>query len=134
MDAETLRISNEKLLIVDDDPLMTELFQKYMSKHEFDVATAASAVQALKIVEAEQSGIRLVLTDMTMPTMDGLSLARELGHRHPALPVILATGHDVGMEAANDLPNVVAVVRKPYQNRALAALIRQILQHGRAES
>ncbi len=61
-----------------------------------------------------------------MPAMDGLTLA-ELGRRMPSLPVMLATGHDADMETTNALPNVVAVVRKPYQNRTLAEKIQEIL-------
>ena len=127
MEAETLQISEETLLIVDDEPLMTELFEKFMSKRGFRVLTAASGAEALQIVEREQERIRLVLTDMTMPVMDGLSLARQLAARNPTLPVMLATGHDADMETARGLSNVVAVVRKPYQNRVLAEQIRDLL-------
>lgn len=127
MDAETLQTSPDTLLVVDDEPLMTELFEKFMSKRGFHVLTAASGSEALRIIERERGNIRLVLTDMTMPSMDGLTLARELGRIAPDLPVMLATGHNADMEVANGLSNVVAVVRKPYQNRVLAAQIREVL-------
>jgi two-component system, cell cycle sensor histidine kinase and response regulator CckA len=127
MEAETLQPCGDTLLFVDDDPLMTELFLKSMSKHGFQVLTASSGAEALRTVEQEQSRIRLVLTDMTMPAMDGLALAAELGRVVPTIPVMLATGHDVDTETTRALPNVVAVVRKPYQNRVLAERIREIL-------
>ena len=133
MDALTLQISEETLLIVDDEPLMTELFETFMTKRGFHVLTASSGAEALRIVEKEKSRICLVLTDMTMPAMDGLTLAGELGRRMPSLPVMLATGHDADMETASGLPNVVAVVRKPYQNRVLAEQIRALLHPDRPD-
>ena len=131
MDAETLQSTGEMLMIVDDEPLMTELFEKFMTRRGFQVLTAASGAEALRTIEREGESIRLVLTDMTMPEMDGLTLARELGRRMPALPVVLATGHDADMETTAAVPNVVAVVRKPYQNRVLAEQIRDILNRHR---
>ena len=128
MEATTLQTSEYTLLIVDDEPLMTELFEKLMSKRGFRVLTAASGDEALRILEIPGNTIHLVLTDMTMPSMDGLKLASELGRRRPLLPVMLATGHDADMAIANGLPNVVEVVRKPYQNRVLADHIRRVLK------
>ncbi len=127
MDALTHQTSEETLLIVDDEPLMTELFEKFMTKRGFQVLTAASGAEALEIVYREKAGIRLVLTDVTMPGMDGLALAGALGRLAPSLPVMLATGLDADMNTASGLPNVVAVVRKPYQNRVLAEQIRTYL-------
>jgi len=127
MDALTQQASEETLLIVDDEPLMTELFEKFMTKRGFHVLTAASGAEALRIVEQEKDRIRLVLTDVSMPAMDGLALAGALGSLAPSLPVVLATGYDADMDTARGLPNVVAVVRKPYQNRVLAAQIRTLL-------
>ena len=127
MDAATLQPSEDTLLIVDDEPLMTELFEKFMSKRGFRVLTAASGAEALRIALAEKKRIRLVITDMTMLEMDGLELAAELGQLMPQVPVVLATGHDADMTIASGLPNVVAVVRKPYQNRVLAEQIRALI-------
>jgi len=127
MDAVTLQTPDFALLIVDDEPLMTELFEKLMFKRGFAVLSAASGEEALQILEADAKAADLVITDMTMPQMDGLALAAELLRRYPKLPVMLATGHDADMSIAAGLPNVVSVVRKPYQHRALAETIRSFL-------
>jgi DNA-binding response OmpR family regulator len=132
MDAETLHTYEHTLLIVDDEPLMTELFEKFMSKRGFHVLTAASGAEALEIVSHEKGRIGLVLTDMTMPAMDGLTLAGELGRLAPQVPVMVATGHDADMETTQGLPNVVAVVRKPYKNGVLLEQIREVLSEHQA--
>ena len=130
MDATTLQVAASTLLIVDDDPLMTELFNKFMVKRGFRVLKAASGEEALHVVAAEASDVRLVMTDMTMPGMDGLALAAELGRLQPDLPVILTPGHNADMDTAVGLPNVRDVFRKPYQVGELAARIREILGGG----
>jgi two-component system cell cycle sensor histidine kinase/response regulator CckA len=127
MEAATLLNPDYNLLIVDDEPLMTELFEKLMSKRGFAVVSAAGGEEALRMMGADDTVADLVITDMTMPQMDGLALAAELLRRYPKLPVMLATGHDADMSIAAGLPNVVSVVRKPYQHRALAETIRSFL-------
>ena len=127
MEAEMLQTCEDTLLIVDDEPLMTELFEKFMSKRGFRVLTAASGAEALRIVEHEKERIDLILTDMSMPVMDGLTLARELARHAPSVPVMLATGYAADLETTVDLPNIVSVVRKPYQNKVLVEQIRELL-------
>ena len=127
MEAETLQTLEDTLLIVDDEPLMTDLFEKFMSRRGFRVFTAATGTEALQIVEREKDRIRLVITDMTMPSMDGIALARELEKLAPSLPVMIATGHDADLESAGGPPNIVAVVRKPYRNHLLIERIREVL-------
>jgi DNA-binding response OmpR family regulator len=127
MEAETLQTMGETLLIVDDEPLMTELFEKYMSKRGFRVLTAATGEEALQVVKREGTSIRLVITDMTMPSMDGLTLARELDKLAPTIPVMIATGHNADIESTAGLNNVVSVVRKPYRNNVLFEQIREVL-------
>lgn len=127
MEAEMLQTCEDTLLIVDDEPLMTELFEKFMSKRGFRVLTAASGAEALRIVEHEKERIRLILTDMSMPVMDGLMLARELARKAPSVPIMLATGHAADLDTTVEFPNIVSVVRKPYQNKVLVEQIREVL-------
>jgi CheY-like chemotaxis protein len=117
----------ETLLIVDDEPLMTDVFRQFMTKRGFRVLTAASGKEALQIIDAEAPGVDLIITDMTMPDIDGAALAHRLYAQLPQVPVMIATGHDLDTAALGLPPNVVEVVRKPYQNRRLAERIREIL-------
>jgi len=126
MDA-TLPPQNETLLIVDDEPLMTDVFRQFMSRRGYHVLTAASGEEALRVIDKETDGVDLIITDMTMPDVDGAQLARRLYERSPDVPVMIASGHDLDPVAMGVTPNVVEVVRKPYQNRHLAERIRDIL-------
>jgi CheY-like chemotaxis protein len=126
LEVSTLHPQEETLLIVDDEPLMTDLFLQYMSRQGYRVLVAASGQEALDIVSVEGDTIRLIVMDKTMPEMDGVEAARVLSESAPTIPVLIASGHDAGI-SENTLPNIVGIVQKPYQNRVLAERIRQIL-------
>lgn len=127
MQAEMLREPTETLLVVDDDPLMTDVFRQFMSRRGYQVLTAVSGREALAMFDASVNPIALVITDMTMPDMDGMALALALAQRSPRTPVLIATGHDLDRTEPGFPTNVVEVVRKPYQNRYLAERIRTVL-------
>jgi len=116
------------LLMIDDDPLMTELFRQFMTRQGFRVLTATSGQAGLDTIAAESGAVKLVITDMMMPLMDGIEIAQILAQRQPDLPVLIATGHDAESAGTSLPPNVVGIVQKPYQNRVLAERIREILR------
>jgi len=123
---------DETVLIVDDEPLMTDVFRQWMTKRGFRVLTASSGREAMETLAVEAGAIRLVITDLTMPDMSGQELARSLYARAPTLPVLIATGHDLDASEIDLPPNVVEIVRKPYQNRVLADRMREIIKERRA--
>ena len=127
MDATTPNVPAATLLIVDDEPLITQILSLQMTKQGFHTLVAASAMEALKIIDAAEMPIDLVITDMSMPEMDGADLARALFARSLALPVLIASGYPADHAVA--LPsNVVGVIEKPFQCKALAERIRRILE------
>ena len=123
-----LSTSSETLLIVDDEPLMTSLFSQSMSKRGYQVLTAASGAEALEIVKREGETIRVVITDMTMPGMDGMQLAQALAQQAPQIKVLLSTGHEADNELLAQSPNIKGIVQKPYQSKVLAEKIRLLLE------
>ena len=66
MEAGKLSETEMTLLIVDDEPLMTELFRQSMTRHGFRVLTATGGAEALTIIAVET--VHLAITDMTMLT------------------------------------------------------------------
>lgn len=127
MEVPTLQSPAAPLLIVDDDPLITDLFKQFMTRRGYSVFIAHSGAAALELAASQRETLRLVISDMTMPGMTGLELAAALLLALPNLPVLIATGH--APEATeHSLPsNIVGFVQKPYQNRLLADHIQQFL-------
>ena len=120
----------QTLLIMDDEPLMTDVFRQAMTRQQFQVLVASSGKEGLALLQKAGVSVDLIITDMTMPGMDGLAVARELYARLPHIPVLIATGHDLDPIALDMPPNVVEIIRKPYQMRALAERLREILSRG----
>ena len=129
MEARTLQSPTETLLIVDDDPLITDLFKQYMTRRGYAVFAAQSGDAGLRLAQEESASLRLVITDMTMPGIDGLELAAALALAAPHLPVLIATGHHVDTAALSLPSNVVGFIQKPYKTRLFADQIRQFLDH-----
>lgn len=65
-------------------------------------------------------GWDLVLTDMEMPGLNGLELARNIRARNPMLPILILTGHDVkDLDSHGDIPPRCQVLAKPYRMETL---------------
>ena len=127
MEARTLTPQAETLLIVDDDPLITDLFRHGMTKRGFRVLTATGGQEALAILREEGSAVNLMISDITMLDMDGIALARAVCACAPGVPVLIATGHAADASRSDLPPNVIGIVQKPYHTRALADRIRVAL-------
>jgi signal transduction histidine kinase/CheY-like chemotaxis protein len=118
----------EWLLVVDDEPEILHLIQQYLRKMNYRVYTRADSPDALATFRADPGKFAAVLTDHTMPVMQGAELAEKLGDIRPDLPVILMTG-------LNQLPDFAgshhaarrAVVRKPIDFAELSQRLRQFL-------
>jgi DNA-binding response OmpR family regulator len=126
MDATTPTVPAATVLVVDDEPLMTQIMSLQMTKQGFRTLVAASVAEGLALIDAGESPIDLVITDMSMPEQDGLDLARALLDRNLNMPVLIASGYPA--DETQQLPsNVVGVVEKPFQYKALADRIRTLL-------
>ncbi|MBI5131965.1 MAG: response regulator [Rhodopseudomonas palustris] len=111
------------ILIVDDDPLVLDILVRQMERRGFAVRRAAAAATALDHLDAS---VRLVITDLSMPGMDGLALIEELHRRRPELPTILLTGFPG--KALDIEPNAVfCVMRKPANADDLAQQVDRML-------
>lgn len=83
----------KKVLFVDDDPVLRHIIQKKFTryKHSFTVITAGDGLEAME--KLNENTIALVVTDLQMPKMDGLSLLAHLSEKYPDIQVIVQTGH-----------------------------------------
>ena len=79
----------DTILVVDDESNYLTVMETLLGEAGYEVLTAPSAIEALKIATA--ADLDLVLTDMKMPKMTGIELLEKLQHLQPDLPVIIMT-------------------------------------------
>jgi two-component system, cell cycle response regulator DivK len=114
------------VLLVDDTPLMRQVYSDILVQHDFEVRTATHALEALEAAAAHPPDV--VLMDFTMPGLDGIEAARRLkaDPRTASVPVVLFSGEDVAAEARN--AGCDAVLPKPCRTELLVATVRAQLR------
>jgi excisionase family DNA binding protein len=109
-----LRHEHPRVLVVDDEASIRDLLAKTLALAEYDVDTAADASTALTRVRAAEYD--LLIADLRMPGMDGLTLIRQVKKIRAELPVIIITGFSSeasAIEAVN--LGVAGYLRKPFR-------------------
>ncbi|CUU24925.1 two-component system response regulator GlrR [Duffyella gerundensis] len=115
-----------RLLLVDDDPGLLTLLGMRLTSEGFQVTTAASGPEALRQLDKEK--VELVISDLRMDEMDGLTLFSEIQKRFPGLPVIILTAHGSIPEAvAATQSGIFSFLTKPVDRDALYKAIDQAL-------
>ena len=123
----------ERILFVDDEPMIMKLGQRMLERQGYEVVTRASGTDALACFEQDPERFDLVVTDMTMPGLRGDKLAGEMLKIRPDLPVILSTGFSkqISEERAEEM-GIRAFVMKPLTARELASTVRRVLDERRS--
>jgi len=117
---------SSRILIVDDDPNLLVLLAEQLREDGFEIATARDGQEALRRLESGWPD--LLIIDMMMPRMDGLTLAREIKGRAD-LPIIVLSAIDAGDSKADLLEEVAEdYVTKPYHYPELRARINRVLR------
>lgn len=113
------------ILVVDDDRDILNLLRQCLESEGITVVCAASAEDALRKVAVKT--FRLMITDLHMPGLDGLSLARQTSQIAQHMPVILATGDITrDLQGLTREPGVTAVLAKPYNPGQLFEAIQTL--------
>jgi CheY-like chemotaxis protein len=111
-----------KILLVDDEPDGAESAAALFSAHGLTVLVAHSAQEALEVLR-NHDGINSVLTDVMMPSMNGLELAKLIRMEFPTLKIVLMSGHPVP-EQLNEHERAYPFAEKPYRIENVLKLLR----------
>jgi PAS domain S-box-containing protein len=122
----------ERILVVDDEVLITEMSRQRLERLGYTVGTAASAREALDVLKSDPEYFDLVITDYSMPEATGTDLARDLARIRPDMPVILCSGlNEVVAEEDIKTLHVSDFFMKPISKREFAQLVRTVLDRAR---
>ncbi|MDO4680078.1 MAG: response regulator transcription factor [Aerococcus sp.] len=117
-----------KLLIVDDDKEIVELLTIYSTNEGFEVVKAYDGDMALKRL-SENPDIALMILDIMMPGKDGLTVVRELRHRHMDLPILLLSAKSEDMDKISGLTTGADdYVTKPFNPLEVMARVKTLLR------
>ena len=122
----------ETILVVEDEPSVREVVRQILTAIGFRVRVAVDGVSALSALAEPMNAIDGVITDLHMPNMDGIELARKIAVAYPNLGVILASGRldRAELAAAEDAP-FVAQLEKPFTIERLSEALRVLLLRAR---
>jgi CheY-like chemotaxis protein len=119
------------VLVVDDDRVQVALVTAVLRKAGFRVLSASSplaALSALEVAGEAIKGIRVLVTDLDMPEMSGLTFAAELVTRHPGLKVLYLTAQaDALFQNAHVLQPHETFLEKPVSPQALREAVNLLL-------
>lgn len=118
--------NGELVLIVDDEENIRQITKATLRKFGYQTLTASDGTEALAIYAQNSTQIKIVLTDMAMPFMDGAATIRALRKLNPKLPIIAASG--LPPADINSL-DVNAFLSKPYTAEKLLTTLAEILQN-----
>jgi PAS domain S-box-containing protein len=125
---KALPTGNETILCVDDEQSLIELGKNMLKKLGYRVEARTLPVEAIELFKTAPDTFDLVISDMTMPTMTGVSLAKKLMQIRPEIPVIICTGYSeqIDESRAKEL-GIRGFLMKPFTIRELSKTVRKVL-------
>jgi PAS domain S-box-containing protein len=129
-----LPTGTERILFVDDDKLLADIGKQTLERLGYRVTTRTSSVEALELFRAKSDHFDLVITDLTMPNMNGDKLSMELIKLKFGIPIILCTGFSKMInETSVKAMGIKGLLMKPVSKSDLAVIVRKVLDEDRAQ-
>ena len=117
-----------RILFVDDEQELVEIGKQMLERLGYEMVARTDPAEALEIFREKPERFDLVITDLTMPNMTGIQLARELKQIRPDIPVILCTGFSEKKDSEKAEASCVSeLVMKPVVKKEMAERIRKVL-------
>jgi two-component system, cell cycle sensor histidine kinase and response regulator CckA len=129
--AERIPGEGESILVAEDEAVVRHMVEKLLTHNGFKVTAVASGEQARQYIESDEGSIDLLLSDVMMPGISGVDLARDVTAAWPHIPVVLMSGYTD--QELGDLATGVGLLRKPFTHEDLLRSVAVALRRaGRA--
>ena len=116
-----------RILIADDDKASLEFVRRALQQDGHQVAAVEDGSEALATLTGSPGQFDLLVTDISMPGLDGISLAQKLAAATPALDVLLMSGLTSELERAKGLGGRIRTLPKPFTLEQIRDEVRKIL-------
>jgi putative nucleotidyltransferase with HDIG domain len=121
----------ERVLVVDDEAAVRGIVAQLLGCGGYEAHTAGGADEALRELK-EDPAYDLVMTDVMMPEIDGLSLLDRIGIDYPGLPVVMFTAvHDIHVATNAFRRGAIDYLLKPFERTQLMSVVTRAVEHGR---
>ena len=110
-------------LVLDDEPSIRKLIRSILAIEHIQTIEAENGARGLEIMRESGSTVDLIISDIRMPDVDGISFARSVRQTHPRVPIILVSGYLEGEKA----PDCDGFVEKPFRVGTLLDVVRGVL-------
>jgi CheY-like chemotaxis protein len=113
------------IIIVEDDPTLQNLLDQFLTQEGYEVVTAANGSEALKKLDRPETDPDLIITDVSLPGMDGFTLLEKIREKNAGVPVLFMTGLGLDtLERAGSLqPD--AVLKKPVKLADIISTVKR---------
>jgi CheY-like chemotaxis protein len=115
------------VLVVDDHELMRRMFVESLEGMGYAVLAAASGTEALNLSRERRCPIDLVITDLSMPDMNGHELADQIRLERPTIRVLFASGFPQGAHGTSVLGSNEGYLAKPFRLEELQQVVRELI-------
>jgi DNA-binding NtrC family response regulator len=124
----TLAAPGKKILLVEDEPPLLQLIDKYLQRLGFSVQTHLKSIEALHDFEAAPDHYDLVIADLGMPDMSGDTLLTRMLEIRPDLRILVCSGSPFFIENLQpSLQRQVAFLQKPFMPKMLGEAVEKLL-------
>jgi DNA-binding NtrC family response regulator len=121
-------------MLVDDEPPLLQLIEKYLQRLGFEVETHLKSFEALRSFEAAPDCFGLVIADLGMPDMRGDTLLTRMLEIRPELRILVCSGSPFFIEnLPASLQRQVAFLQKPFVPKMLAEAVQQLMARNPTE-
>jgi PAS domain S-box-containing protein len=125
---DAVRGRGEHVFLVDDETAIIDVGQRLLRRLGYQVSAYLDPQEALVAFELDPGSVQLVVSDLTMPGLNGLNLARRIAALRPGVPFILTTGYAAELlDEVGSVPSIVEVLDKPFDRDTIARAVRAAL-------
>ena len=127
MTAKLTLLAMRRIILAEDDESMRGFLERALTRAGYDVVSFNNGVEALERLKEEP--FTLLLTDIVMPRMDGIELARRASELDPDLKIMFITGFAaVTLSNSSEAPNDARVLSKPFHLKDLVDEVERLLE------
>ncbi|NTW52342.1 MAG: response regulator [Chlorobiaceae bacterium] len=125
---QTILNSEKTILVVEDEPYILKLIKDILESRQFTVFTAKDAEECLLVSEKCKSRIDMLVTDVVLPTMNGVELSRLLQRDNPSLRALFMSAHAVDNITVNQpLVEGVDFIPKPFSIKEFIEAVNRVM-------